>query len=112
MRNTSSVSFASNYPDFTVFCFFSLRVGLVILSFNTALPWPTNTTVTRSVFFYLRNGIYIQVLPPTGRYNNSITLTLQAKESYRICIISGFRREEDENCVVMGYYAASSGNSL
>ena len=27
-------------------------------------------------------------------------------------VISGFRREEDENCALLGYYAASSGNSL
>jgi len=27
-------------------------------------------------------------------------------------VISGFRREVDENCVLMGYYVASSGNSL
>jgi hypothetical protein len=26
--------------------------------------------------------------------------------------ISGFRREVDENCVLLGYYAASSGDSL
>jgi hypothetical protein len=25
------------------------------------------------------------------------------------CLISGFRREVDENCALMGYYAASSG---
>ena len=27
-------------------------------------------------------------------------------------MISGFRREVDENCALLGYYAASSGNSL
>jgi len=26
--------------------------------------------------------------------------------------IAGFRREADENCAVLGYYAASSGNLL
>jgi len=26
------------------------------------------------------------------------------------CVISGFRREVDENCSLLGYYAASSGN--
>ena len=25
-------------------------------------------------------------------------------------MISGFRRETDENCALLGYYAASSGN--
>ena len=30
-----------------------------------------------------------------------------------LCVISlGFRREVDENCVLLGYYAASSGNFL
>jgi len=28
------------------------------------------------------------------------------------CEISGFRREADENCALLGYYAACSGNSL
>jgi hypothetical protein len=28
------------------------------------------------------------------------------------CAISGFRREVQENCVLLGYYTASSGNSL
>jgi len=28
------------------------------------------------------------------------------------CTTSGFRREVDENCAVLGYYAASSDNSL
>ena len=27
-------------------------------------------------------------------------------------LVSCFRREVDENCVLLGYYAASSGNSL
>ena len=27
-------------------------------------------------------------------------------------VISGFRREVDENCALLGYYAASSGKSL
>jgi len=29
-----------------------------------------------------------------------------------LCLISGFRREVDENCAFMGYCAASSGDSL
>jgi len=28
------------------------------------------------------------------------------------CVISGFRRRADENCAILGYYAASSGNRL
>jgi hypothetical protein len=30
----------------------------------------------------------------------------------QISVISGFRREVDENCALLGYYAASSGNFL
>jgi hypothetical protein len=30
----------------------------------------------------------------------------------KVSVISGFRRDVDENCSVLGYYAASSGNSL
>jgi hypothetical protein len=29
-----------------------------------------------------------------------------------LCVISGFRRETDENCALLDCYAASSGNSL
>jgi hypothetical protein len=29
-----------------------------------------------------------------------------------ILVISGFRHEVDENCALVGYYAASSGNFL
>jgi hypothetical protein len=28
------------------------------------------------------------------------------------CVISDFRHEVDENCALLGYYAASSGNSF
>ena len=28
------------------------------------------------------------------------------------CMISGFRREVDKNCTLLGYYAASIGSSL
>jgi hypothetical protein len=30
----------------------------------------------------------------------------------KVCVISGFRREVDANCALLGYYAASSGNFL
>jgi len=29
-----------------------------------------------------------------------------------LCIISGFRREVNENCALQGYYAARSGNTF
>jgi len=29
-----------------------------------------------------------------------------------LCVISGFRRTVDENCALLGYYAASSGTFL
>jgi len=29
-----------------------------------------------------------------------------------VCVTSGFHREVDENCALLGYYAASSGNLL
>ena len=31
---------------------------------------------------------------------------------YTGCVIPGFRREVDENCALLGYYAASSGDLL
>jgi len=30
----------------------------------------------------------------------------------KLYMISGFRRKADENCALMGYHAARSGNSL
>ena len=40
---------------------------------------------------------------------NEIAVKLNVKYS---CLISGFRREVDENCAPLGYYATRSGNSL
>jgi hypothetical protein len=31
---------------------------------------------------------------------------------FATCVTSGFSREADENCALLGYYAACSGNSL
>jgi hypothetical protein len=33
-------------------------------------------------------------------------------EEEKVCVISGFRHEVDENCILLGYYAAGSGNFL
>ena len=30
----------------------------------------------------------------------------------KLCVFSGFRREVDENCALLGYYIASTGNFL
>jgi hypothetical protein len=34
------------------------------------------------------------------------------EETDSACVIAGFLRETDENCGLLGYYAASSGNFL
>ena len=34
------------------------------------------------------------------------------KETRCVVVTSDFRREVDNNCVILGYYAASSGNLL
>jgi hypothetical protein len=31
---------------------------------------------------------------------------------HKLCVTSGFRREVAENCVLLGFYVASSGNLL
>jgi len=49
--------------------------------------------------------------PNSVKHNFFIPLTLLTVSLY-LCRISGFRREVDENCALLGYYAASSGNSL
>jgi len=40
--------------------------------------------------------------------NNSISIN----DRENLCMISGFRHEADENCVLLGYYTASSSNCL
>jgi hypothetical protein len=37
---------------------------------------------------------------------------IQAANLMKLYVISGFRRTADENCVLLVYYAATSGNSL
>ena len=39
-------------------------------------------------------------------------LNTQSRRSMEAWVISDFRREVDENCAILRYYAASSGNSL
>ena len=41
----------------------------------------------------------------------AITLRVRIKQTKKH-VISGFRREVPENCALLGYYTASSGNSL
>jgi hypothetical protein len=38
--------------------------------------------------------------------------TVEACVRALFCMMSGFRREVDKNCALLGYYAASSGNLL
>ena len=45
---------------------------------------------------------------PTG----TIQLLNLVLNTLHFCVISSFRREVDENCILLGHYAASSGNSL
>ena len=42
----------------------------------------------------------------------SPAIMARERSENRTCLFSGFRREVDENCDLLGYYAASSGNSL
>ena len=49
--------------------------------------------------------------PSSVKHNFIIPLTLNTISPY-FCRISGFRREVDENCALLNYYAASSGNFL
>ena len=37
---------------------------------------------------------------------------IPSKDKRLSCMISGFRRQIDENCALLGFYAAISGNSL
>ena len=42
----------------------------------------------------------------------TVNLTYESKVKKFYPVISGFRREVDKNCSILGYYAASSGNFL
>jgi hypothetical protein len=37
---------------------------------------------------------------------------MKQKQQIKPYVISGFRREVDDNCAVLGYYVAISGHSL
>ena len=50
--------------------------------------------------------------------NIRMTITLSHPQPYgcfdkaTVCVISGFRREVDDNCALLGHYAARRGNSF
>jgi hypothetical protein len=46
------------------------------------------------------------------RVLHSQTAKRNKKKTFKLCVISGFRWEADENCAKLGYYAASGGNNL
>jgi hypothetical protein len=46
------------------------------------------------------------------KMNNSSVRQISLTTWCHSCVISGFRHEVDENCALLGYYAASSGNFL
>jgi hypothetical protein len=50
-----------------------------------------------------------QLIAQEGAKQLTVTSSVQLRSLY---VILGFRREVDENCAPLGYYAASSGNSV
>ena len=74
----------------------------------------------KHVEFYSKNKfeklVHLVFIMMHGHLNVRLT-TIQHKPSLevtnsQVCIISGIRREVDETCPLLGYYAAGSGNSL
>jgi len=49
---------------------------------------------------------------PWARLNFSVTIRYVELGCLYTCVVSGFRREVDKNCALLGFYPASSGNSL
>ena len=47
-----------------------------------------------------------------GSHHVSFSFMTRQKNFPTPCMISGFRRKIGENCALLGYYAASIGNSL
>ena len=47
-----------------------------------------------------------------GNLNCPRMPTVFIEDQLKTCVISSFRREVEENCAHLGYYAALSGNSL
>jgi hypothetical protein len=55
----------------------------------------------------------IKIIMSTSCISKYLNRGQQTLSDYRfICVISGFRREVDKNCVLLGCYAGSSGNSF
>jgi len=52
----------------------------------------------------------MESLLPPGQPVTATVLRTTIKETRCIIVTSGFRHEVDNNCVILGYYAASSGN--
>ena len=55
-------------------------------------------------------GVALVILNPPKREQSQGVL--KARREVGLCLNSGCRREVHENCVLLGYYAASSGDSL
>jgi len=58
------------------------------------------------------NAIYAVVKHTFNLYKVDINAGLTCRQPEFFCVISGFCHEVDENCFLLGHYAASSCNSL
>jgi len=66
--------------------------------------------VYRSQSSSLRSFLHFTVTSPTLGPNTFLSTLFS--NTLSLCLVSGFCCEADENCALLGYYAASSGNFL
>ena len=114
-RTSSSSSSCHIYPSLLSFphkrvleISFSPDLCAILLRFshdryNLSSPSFSSTT------FQKFPGIS-DLLSEVSKFQHNTNLC--SKYSTLLCVISGFLRQVDKNCSVLGYYAASSGNFL
>jgi hypothetical protein len=72
-------------------------------------PKHVRQRINKSIYCVFRWLLYKSPINISCPY---LDLLLELTNLLLTCLFSRFRREVDENCVLLGYYAASSGNSL
>ena len=77
------------------------------------LSLPTLTNHDSQLYFQGTSDPFAGVPTAVRKFTKfSVTVTSSATPVPTSCLISGFRREVDDNCALLAYYAASSGNFL
>jgi hypothetical protein len=68
----------------------------------------TTYTVPMPIVFYLKTNRETTIICLTTNNTIKARSYLSTHDNRKVCMISGFRRAADENCALLGHYAASS----